>query len=112
MCDHVKWNLSSSKNRRSSRGLVGSNWGAPRSPRVGIGGITGCDMVAVVRIDLGVCAGLGVVDGRVALKGEELLLLGPGRSEGGLICDPRAVVLVSNKFAEKGLGVPNSSGLK
>ena len=69
-------------------------------------------MVAVVRIDLSVCARLGVVDGGVELKGEELLLLGPGQSEGGLICNPRAVALVSNKFAEKGLGVPNSSGLK
>ena len=47
MCDRPKWNLSSLKYRRSSRGLVGSNWGAPRSPRAGIRGITGCDIVAV-----------------------------------------------------------------
>jgi hypothetical protein len=69
-------------------------------------------MEAVVRIDLGVCAGSGVVDGGVEFKGAELLLLGSGRSEGGLIRDPCAVALVSNKFAEKGLGVPNSSGLE
>lgn len=113
MCDRPKWNLSSSKNRRSSRGLVGSNWGAPRSPRAGIGGITGCDIVAVRRTDLGCTGdGAGTAEGGGGFIGEGLVDLEFGRSGGGSVRDSRATAEGLNKLEGKGCGVPNSSGLE
>ena len=113
MCDRPKWNLSSSKNRRSSRGLVGSNRGAPWSPQAGIGGITGCDIVAVRQTDLGCTGdGAGTAEGGGGFIGEGLVDLEFGRSGGGSVCDSRATAEGLNKLEGKGCGIPNSSGLE
>ena len=63
--DRAKWNLRSSKKWRSSRSLSGSNCGDPRSPRAGMWGTTGCDIVVVGRVIVGKIVGKlgGVSDG-------------------------------------------------
>ena len=113
MCDHPKWNLSSLKNQQSSQGLVGSNWGAPQSPQAGIGGITGCDIVAVRRTDLGCTGdGAGTAVGRGGFMGEGLVDLEFGQSGGSSVRDSCATAEELNKLEGKGCGIPNSSGLK
>ena len=99
MCDRPKWNLSSSKNQQSSRGLVGLIWGAPWSLRAGIGGITGCDIVAVRWMDLGCTGdGAGTAEGGGRFIGEGLVDLEFGRSGGGLVHDSCATAEELNKL--------------
>ena len=45
--DHVKWNLRSLKKWHSLCSFSKSNCGNPRSPRVGMWGTTGCDIVVI-----------------------------------------------------------------
>ena len=43
----MKWNLRSLKKQHSSHGFSGLNCGDPRSPRVGMWGTTGCDIMVI-----------------------------------------------------------------
>ena len=92
---------------------MGLNWGALRSPQAGIGGITGCDIVAVRQTDLSCMGdGAGTAEGGGGFIGEGLVDLEFGRSGGGSVRDSRATAEGLNKLEGKGCSVPNSSGLE